>query len=683
MKTSMGTAAPRALCAWVVSATLAIPALAAAQTPAPTAPVSPGTPPAPVVVKFPPAGVGLPEAVRLTLEHQPAIDLAENNISRQQAVAQEQGGAFDWTLSSKLFFSYRQQELPEARKEIERNKRNQLRKNIEENRTNAANAQTLLTQLRAVGAAAPLSNAQYDTIAAIDPQLASELRIIDTLIASNPSSAGALRQERNQLISRVVTQLDKGLTESTDNFRTSEQTLANLGEAPSDEIFYQFNGTLQLSKGFRNGIQFSPFLQHTIDYSNFLGKPRETDFGGKGIEPIYTTRAGINTVVPLLRGRGGNATGGAERAARIEIDATRLALRHQADLSTLETVRAYWDLRAAQANIEIAERSVKNQQRLVELTGAQAKAGTIPTIEVARVQASEARARGRLEEASRALQEAQARLLDTMGLAASDDPATLPRAGDDFPPPPAPGDLAAPAVAAVASTANDRRNDVQAAVVSERAGRALTDTLGTFTRSRLDLTTKVWWTALDDLVNFVQDPAKANDPTARIKQKEGFGGTIDRWVGPSVETSLDYEKPLGNNAAEGRLAQQRAELRRREITSNDLRRQVRLGVVRSARSLVDSIDRVRAAEEAVKLYDQTIQGDFERYRAGDLTLLDTIITEEQQVDALLTLVAARRDIARLIAEMRYESGQMLTHETGKPPVANPANLTTVPRAGGR
>lgn len=682
MKTSMGSAAPRALRAWLVSAALAAPALAAAQTPAPTAPLAPGAQAPPVVVKFPQGGVGLSEAVRLTLEHQPSIDLAETNVSRQEAVAQEQRGAFDWTLSSRLFYSYRQQELPEARKEIERNKRGQLRKSIEENRTNAANARTLLTQLRAVGGA-PVTPAQYDAIAAIDPQLAAELRIIDTLIGTNPGAAPALRQERDQLISRVITQLDQGLTEALDNFRTSEQTLANLGEAPSDELFYQFNGTMQLSKAFRNGIQFSPYVQHTIEYSNFLDKPRETDFGGKGIEPIYTTRAGISTVIPLLRGRGANATGGAERAALIEVDATRLALRHQADLSTLETVRAYWDLRAAQANLEIAETSVKNQQRLVELTAAQAKDGSIPAIEVTRARAAEARARGRLEDASRALQEAQARLVDTMGLSASDDPATLPRAMDDFPATPAPADLAAPAVAAAVGVSGERRNDIQAAIVSERAGRALTDTLGTFTRSKLDLNTKVWWTALDDLVNFVQDPAKANDPTARIKEKEGFGGTIDRWVGPSVEASLDFERPLANNAAEGRLAQQRAELRRREITSNDLRRLARLGVVRSARSLAESIDRVRAAEESVRFYEQTIQGDFERFRAGDITALDTIITVEQQVDALLSLVAARRDVARLIAEMRFESGQLLTHETGKPPAADRNNLTTVPRAGGR
>ncbi len=677
MTRTMASATTRRLGAWVVSLAALAPINAAAQAPAPANP-----PNQPVIVKFPQAGVGLVEAVRLTLDNQPSIDLAEAGVERQEGVVQEQTGAFDWTLSSRLFYSYRQQELPEARKEIERNKRAQLRKNVEQNRETVRKTQVLLDNLRLVPTGATATpQAQIDAIGAVDPQIAAELRIIDALIAgtTNAQTRDQLLGVRRDLVSRLTDSLNTGLTEAVTGFRTAERTLADLGEAPSDEYFYQGNLSVQMSKAFRNGIQFTPFLQTGFEGSNFLDKPRSADFGGKGIEPIYTTKIGGSLMLPLARGRGGVATGGAERAARIEVDATRLALRHQADTSALETARAYWDLRAAQLNVEIAERSLKNQQRMVELTRAQASAGTIPGIETSRVQASEARSRARFEDASRVFQEAQVRLSEVMGVAVSDDPATLPRAADDFPAAPAPTDVAAPAVAGLATGASSRRNDLQAAVVSEQAGRALEDTARTFTRPRLDLQTKVWWTALDDLVNFEDDP----DPTKkRIRVEESLTGAIDRWVGPSVEASLDYERPFGNNQAEGRLAQQRAEVRRREIAAADLRRVVRLGIVRSARSLAESIDRVRAAEDAVRFYDQTIQGDFERFRSGDLTLLDVIITEEQQIDALLSLVGAGRGGARRSAARRFEAGQILTHEAGKPPVIDRGGLTTVPGTGG-
>lgn len=644
---------------------------------------APGTT-APVVVSFPQAGVPLVEAVRLTLEHQPSIDLSEAAVSRQEGVVQEQRGTFDWTLASRWAYSYRQQELPEARKEIERNKRANIAKNIDENRANAQRATSLSNALGAIPQNAGASDAQIAAIAAIDQPLASQLRILDVLIANatNANVATQLRGERNTLITGARNELISGANQFTTAFRQGEEQLQKLGEAPSDELFYNFNGSVQLSKAFRNGIALTPFLQGGMEGTNFLDKPRDAERGGKGVEPIYTIKVGFSATVPLMRNRGSVATGGAERAASIELDATRLALRHQADLSAVETARAYWDLRAAQASIEVAERSMKNQQRMVELTRAQLQAGNIPAIEVSRVQASEARSRARFEDASRSLQEAQVRLVDVMGLSASDDPATMPRAADDFPSTPTLAELATPLVSAIATGAGTRRNDLQAAVISEQAGRSLTDTLRTFTRSKLDFTTKVWWTALDDLINFVQDP---NDPTrvARIQEKEGYGGIFDRWVGPSVETSLDYEKPLGNNVANGRLAQQRAELRRREITSGDLRRTIRLGVLRTARTLAESIDRVRAAEDAVKFYDTTIQGDLERLKAGDVTVLDTIVTEEQQVDAFLSLISARRDVARLLAELRFESGQLLQHQAGKPPAMDRAALTTVPPAGAK
>jgi hypothetical protein len=42
----------------------------------------------------------------------------------------------------------------------------------------------------------------------------------------------------------------------------------------------------------------------------------------------------------------------------------------------------------------------------------------------------------------------------------------------------------------------------------------------------------------------------------------------------------------------------------------------------------------------------------------------------------------RPHVARLIAELRFEAGQILTHEAGKPPVIDRGGLTTVPGTGG-
>ncbi|MFN8058388.1 MAG: TolC family protein [Vicinamibacterales bacterium] len=635
------------------------------------------------VMRFPDGKVSLEQAVKLTLEHQPALKQAEAALQLQEGVAQEQRGAFDWTLFAKIFYSYRQQELPESRKEIERKKRNDIRRGLEQNRQTIADARTLQTTLQQ--ARNTPGNTPYDAIGQVDPEIAAELKVLDLLIqgnAGNAAVAQGLRDERDKLIDRLLTQINTGLTKAQQGAADAQTLLNNLGEAPAEEFFYNFNGQLQVNRLFRNGIQFTPFFQGNVDYTNFIDKPRSSDFGGKGIEPLYTFKAGYSATLPLRRGRGADATGGAERAARIEIDARKLAYQHQADLSTFDTVLAYWDLRAAQDNAAIAQESLKRQSQLVQLTQAQADAGSIPRIELSRAQAGEARARGRVDETARALHEARVALAQAIGLAVTEEDATLPMAGEAFPGAPAPAQLAEPAVTAVATDAIDRRSDLQAAVASERSGQVLVDAAETFLRSRLDLVNKTYWTSLDELVKTVPDPTDP-DGLRRINESQGFGAALDRWVGPSVELSLEFEKPLGNNQARGRLLQREADLRRRQISTNDLRRMIRLGVVKSARSLNEALSRLTNADSAVKFYQATIDGEMERFRAGDITLIDAILTVEQQTEALLTQNSARQQVAQLLAELRFESGQILSHAPGQKPTVDPNALVTVPAAGAR
>ena len=49
--------------------------------------------------------------------------------------------------------------------------------------------------------------------------------------------------------------------------------------------------------------------------------------------------------------------------------------------------------------------------------------------------------------------------------------------------------------------------------------------------------------------------------------EENFGNAVDRWTGPNGAFSLAFDKSLGNNAREGRLAQNEAILRQREIAA--------------------------------------------------------------------------------------------------------------------
>ena len=149
-----------------------------------------------------------------------------------------------------------------------------------------------------------------------------------------------------------------------------------------------------------------------------------------------------------------------------------------------------------------------------------------------------------------------------------------------------------------------------------------------------------------------------------------------RWVGPSYKVGLDVEKPFGNNLQKGLLVEAQAGGLSSQISSADLRRQVRLDVVRTGRSLVEAIERVRLAQDSVQFFQQTIDAEMARYQIGEVTLIDTINTESQASDSRRALVAAQQDLARLIAELRFETGTLVPDASA---TVTPQNLITVPR----
>src|SRR5581483_11692436 len=416
---------------------------------------------------------------------------------------------------------------------------------------------------------------------------------------------------------------------------------------------------LSLSRLFRNGISFSPFFNGTSQGTNFVDKPFNSDCtvgpcGGKGVYPLYNFQGGFHATVPLARGLGAEAVAAPERSALVGEQAARLEAEHQAAASALAAINAYWSARAAQENVAIAERSVAYQARIVQLTQQTIAAGNLPAVELARVQASEARAQSVLRDAQAALHQARVALAVAMGVAVGADDETLPRARDAFPAAPDPAAVDEPRVAALAAASLQQRKDVAAALRRAEAAELLVRGAQLNLKPRLDVTGGSWYTGNDEAV---------------------VTNALKRWVGPSYTIGVELEKPFGNNTLRGALVEAQAGGASSQIVSADLRRQVRLSVVRTSRSLAEAIERVRQAQNAVQFYQQTIDAEIQRFQLGEVTLIDTITTEAQQADAQRALVAAQADLAQLIAELRYQTGTLVPDASA--PVT-PQSLVTVP-----
>jgi outer membrane protein TolC len=611
---------------------------AATPAPAPATVATEGGTPQPPVLRFDPAGISVADAVRLAIEHNPDLQLRRQAVELQQGIVQEQRGVFDLSLLARGSYEYRVQELSKAKRDQEVDKRETLRQDIEDNRQLSADATRLLSRLRDVQQM-PDDQARLDELTRLAPELGVQLNVINRLIATAPAGARAgLEQIRADVINRALTANGEDLSAALAQIAGQDEKLRRLGEAPIDEVFTSGRVRVQLSKLFRTGITLTPYIDGAVDGSNYKGKGRSKDDGGKGLEDLYSFHTGASLNVPLLRGRGRAATGAFEQAAILERSAAQADFDHQAAVTALDTVLAYWDLRAAQDALGVAQDSLTLQSQMSEATRTLIEAGEVPGVEGSRADAALARAQGRVADADRRVLEARVALALAMGVAPGDADATLPRAASPFPQTEA--TLGAAEIAALSQSAVAARKDVEAASRRVEASGVLEQYARTNLRPLLDVSLNAYYTALGET---------------------SASNALDRFVGPSTQVGLTFEKPFGNNVARGQLASRRAEREIDRIRQADLQRQIRLGLLSASGSLPDAVERLRQAQLAGTAYESTVQGELERFRVSESTLIDTVVTEQQRTEARLALVDAQRALAEVIALLRFQSGMLVVN----------------------
>jgi outer membrane protein TolC len=402
--------------------------------------------------------------------------------------------------------------------------------------------------------------------------------------------------------------------------------LASVGAAPEDQWTEQGALNLNVAKLFRTGINLTPYADLSYNAQGYV----DTDADG-----LYTGKVGFDIVLPLLRGSGRTSVAAAEIAATHDLEASRLALLHQQSQSVYSTIQAYWEARSLVDQVEVLQRAVQIEGQLGDITRALIAANEKPRSEEARVQAAIADARSQYEAAQRQLVDARVTLAQTMGVALADALA-LPLTTDPFPQVPEGLQIDPQTYPAFIAESVARRFDRQAALKSEASGKALVAGARIDTRSLLNVTAGGWGTG------------------AHVKTP-----SFERWVFRSGTVGAEFQAPFGNNAARGVLERRVATLNQTSINSANLARQIGLNVIQFAESLRVAAERLRAAREAVRNYDQTIVDEQVRFKAGDSSLVDAILTEQQTTSARLSLVAAQLEYATLIAALRYESALLV------------------------
>jgi len=587
--------------------------------------------------------ISLIDAVRIALDHDPNIMLRETQTEFQRGISQEATGQFDTTFLGTVTLQYTQTELTDGAKKGERTKRKQ-----EADAANELAEQVRLTE-EALAEVIRLQN-DPNNYRLNDPRLLdiqNQLDLLNALIrdAQTREAAEGLTRLRDQVIEQERAALETKVRELREDEAKALERLRKLGTIPDIDQSFFGSMNFRLIKPFRNGISISPSLEISGDGADFQGKDRNVNFGGKGGKDLYRADLGVSFDIPLGKGAGMETAAARETSSLIDYEASKYALEHSSSTTVFFTTLAYWDLVAAQQNVGIFQESRGLQGRLVGITRAMIQGDELPGVELPRVQASEAGILVTLGSAERRLYDARVNLARSIGLNV-EDITHAPLASEDFPLPPAEAFMDQVSTEMLIREAIARRYDYKSALQLQESGKIL------LRAARLDLRPLV------NLRGDLKYSGLGEDSSVGV----GIGRALfHNWTGPSTKLALTVDKPIENNVWEGRLLQREADYRQRAISSGDLERTIKAGVVQTYAALQEAAQQVRESSNSVRYYREITGVEMERLRLGGSTLIDTITTEQRLVESQLGLISARQQYANLLAQLRFETGTLVTH----------------------
>ncbi len=627
--------------------------------------------------------ISLLEVVRLTLANDPNLLLQREDVRFQAGVLQELRGAFDSVLNGDLGYTFQETELRQSTQQSLQMNHDQAAQSATNICQSATTADQTLAQLQQARTSQPAGPGAI--LVPADTSINTQLSFIDSLIAqaTNPAQRQQLLNSRLDFINAEITSAQQSSVQ--DHFGCTQANLAlqRLGAVPEFEDTAQGKLDLRLDTLLRSGATLSPFISSTYSHDQYRGKkngfyeplldengnpvigqegtpvPFFVDFGGTNIPDLYQTSVGFQVNLPLLRGSGAASVAGPERAAKRDLEAATLTAKHAAATSVLNAVTAYWTLFAAQQRVEVLTRSADLESQLVKITDQLIQGDEVPRAERARALAGEANARSQLESAQQDLVTARLAMVKTMGVNAVSE-RNAPFAEGPFPPPPAPeGVAAALDPAPLLQVALARRFDLLAEHATV-AGRAiLVEAARLNTRTQLDLNGTVEGTGVGE---------------------QRITNAFDHWARPGGSLMATYSRPVHNDMLIGLYVQAQAQLGQQQITDTDLGRTIQISVVQDLATLADAVDHLRQAELAAQYSQETIDGEVEKLKAGESTLVDTILTEQQRTASLEDLITAQQTVAVLLAQLRFDTGTLVKDGTDGKAAVFQQDLVTVPVA---
>ncbi|MFZ4534804.1 TolC family protein [Propionivibrio sp.] len=371
------------------------------------------------------------------------------------------------------------------------------------------------------------------------------------------------------------------------------------------------------------GSATSTYLQNNT--SRLLGLPSQT-----------TRSIAFGLRVPLFRGAGeSNAANANLKSVEQSFAAATAEKRFAVSLALRDAAIAYWEYSSRWRQLEISRSGEERTLGLLQELRKLVAADEVPAADIDLAQANHFERINTRISAEQALLEAQQSMGRSMGLTSQ-----LQREiGQPLTPPPPPSGVSdLPGLKLLLERALLRRGDWQAIELRILAlGERLTGARD-LARPQIDLSLFVSSNSLQEGASL----SGAANPLAGNSS------------GPSVAAILNFQLPVGNNAANGLVRQTSALLTEAEIRRESLRADIGAAVEASSAQVRRSAEAMRGSEQIVLRYAKTLDHERTRRRLGVATLIDVVNVEDRYFRALLDDVQRRSNYAASLARLGHD-----------------------------
>jgi outer membrane protein TolC len=367
--------------------------------------------------------------------------------------------------------------------------------------------------------------------------------------------------------------------------------------------------------------------------------------GGRGgLDPAYETGLTLQARQALLQGVSRAANELSLRTARLQREAAQALLRRKAELVATSTLKAYWDLRAAVAKLEIERTALRMTEKTLQETESLIGAGKLAPSEKASSAYTVQVQRRAVLQAEQSLDNARDRMARLIGVVqphSLDTPELVPTSAPRRTPPQW-------SLPELQKQALAHRGDYRSLLISIQIRKLEEGAARHKLLPRLDL------------VGGLQLSGFAGDPAAGTTSSYS-GGYWSSWAMKRVgwNAGLSLEVPLGNLEARTRRDLAALQVRRAELSEQIAIQDLSLELNLSWRALQLARRQLQLTTEAATLAEVKLQNESERYKAGKITAhilstvqLETIQERLSREEALATLVKS-------VIDMQAASGSLL------------------------